>query len=322
MQRLEMGAAIPAAASQTVIADFYARAAADLTIVRQTSNNMAAGNLGSIHFEVMERTFPPDEIETEPRVEAYSRLSNGSGDTYASEFGGDTLPEGWSADDEPSASLIEDREIKLGDSIEAVQAVASSPAASVLSSTEKASLLRLAAGLRDGLVPRPLQAGADDVVADPSQIAAPAAITGYASDIQIWRKPLARGLAEHSGTTTLHYTWSGSWRLHHTHTYCNHRTCPRACSDFCMTRKCSYFGPTLSGWRHAPSSLVPAGQMGAGQWHSCHTSYSVNSWRSHNCHDDSWTQLQWLQGQGSGASPDHNRCNDIGLFRFAPSCSD
>src|SRR5262249_53333352 len=186
---------------------------------------------------------------------------------------------------------------------------------------EAGALGQVAAALRDyGLLPQPKSLAH----ASPSFSASTAASGSNSAlgsnwglnYVAMWAKSLVY-VAQHSGTYVYHWYWGGDhWIPHYGIVFCNHGTCPYSAP---MSRRCEYWSPPTYGYyRNPPIRVVPSGQPGPGQYHSCATGYSLWSFFSHNCKDDTWTQIRAIKGEPQ--DPNNYRCHDRFEDPRAPGC--
>jgi hypothetical protein len=313
--------------SQTVVdaaASFDASAATALTSTRDSSGNLSA-TFGSAVMQTFVESFPNETSDdgTQGITEVSARLVASDGTSLIQQMGGDHIPDGW--DDLMSRAVP-----GTGDSmqafIEAGNAIRGGALmtrfSSVATAGETAALGQVTAALRDnGLVPQP--ASLAHASASLSTTSSSACGIGL-NYVALWAKSLVV-VAQHSGTYVYHWYWDTwthpghpFWHPDYGILFCNHGTCPYASP---MTRRCQYWSPPIAcRYRNPPVHIVPQGEPGPGQFHSCLTGYNLLSFFSHNCNDDSWTQIRAIKGEPQ--SDQNYRCHDWKPDPRAPGCNE
>jgi|CXWL01.1.fsa_nt_gi hypothetical protein len=307
---VELSKSLPARASSAAVAEFYTRAAGNLTM-RREADGRVTGTFGEIALEGQQKVFLGElnEDGTATRTEAYSRLATKQGNPLSSEYGGDLVPDGWEHETNEN-SAKSNGGVVLGQAVMAAQVLTYTTSNKFGVAIEPAiveSFSRSALALRDNLLPRT----DDNASADKAT---------YSSNSNIWYKNLAGPLAQHGANRTTHYQWTSAttYVFNHDHRFCNHGACPL---DATMHNRCTYAGPKLASYRHAPQRNTLTGSSSDHSWHTCNTGYSLLSYYGHNCNDDTRTQLEWIQGNGANFSPDHNVCNDAWGAPTTPYCT-
>ena len=322
-----VAASVPApspAVAATIASQYDAAAAKSLGYARDALGNLNVSFAGAA-LQAFVLSFPDQQDEDTGAmgvVETSARLVTTDGTTIAHLLGGDSIPDAWYPNmfqDTPSTTVDPIQLYsQVGNAIRGAALLARFPS---IATPEEADVFNtLALNLRsNALVPIPL--------------AASSAAGNLYSRVAIWWKPTLV-IAQHSGTIVRHLQGQpGHLHQRNETIYCNHGTCPGKAT---MHFKCMFTTAGLSAWRNVPHGIVPAGQQGAGQLHSCYkTKYDVLSGSDcispyppyvvcnpgHNCHDDSWTQVRAIKGESfllSGGP----RCNDFTLYKTAPKCTD
>jgi len=319
---LDAATAHLATVTQTVVdaaASFDASAATALTSTRDATGNFSAA-FGSTVMQTFVESFPnlTSDDGTQGITEVSARLVASNGTSLIQQLGGDHMPDGW--DDLMSRPTPTTSADDLQPFIEAGNAVRGSALlarfSTAATANETAALTQVTAVLRDnGLLPQPASlAHAPDSLNTASSSACGIGLNYVA----LWAKSLVV-VAQHSGTVVFHWFWNGSrWVPDYGIVFCNHGTCPGAKP---MTRRCQYYSPPIRcHYRNPPIHVVPQGEPGPGQFHSCLTGYGLSSFFSHNCNDDSWTQIRAIKGE---AQSDQNyRCHDWKPDPRAPGCNE
>jgi hypothetical protein len=292
------------------------------------------------------------EDPSKPRIERYGRMTDANGHNMVQQFGGHEIPEGYFVNlpegsqltsGEPSADPMValenhfkargeafmagrainskddfpavEKEIfdRLGSNIDLLpllrvkddqQAAASSGVLSMITT----KIANAANAVKDFFIPREAFAGA----------------TWYEQRLQLWWHALVWP-ANHSATVIDGYWYNstnGVWYNNFTNYYCNHGTCARASG---MNYKCSVWSSTYwNWWVPIPTSIVPSGQTGAGQRHSCNSAYGMDpNNRVHVCNDDSWTQIRAIREESSCLNAGcGDRCGDWSARPGVPNCTD
>jgi hypothetical protein len=330
LESTKSAAGLPSAA---VLDDYYRKSFNEIALGRDKAGALD-GNFRSTRLQSLQLDFPTEMNEEGSgiRIETYARLANRDGTTLSAEFGGDFMPAGWSQ----PASAAAPEEInahlqKLGEAVTAAHLVSRMAPKSVGLVPDAAieSFDRLATSLRDNLLPRTDESRAAIArdAADDKAGGTWSPTNNKSSNSNIWRKGLVNSrLAEHSANYTSHYVWTSrtSYYLHHDHRFCNHGGCPYASG---MSQKCQFSGNFHSGYAEAPQQNTTPGSSGDHSWHTCNTHYDVLSGlgslpivKYHNCHDDTWTQLHYVNLQR--VSITSGRCGNQAFYAHAPACTD
>jgi len=313
----------PSVAAKTIAGQYDAAGAQSLGYARDALGNLNVTFAGAA-LQAVVSNFPDQENEDTGDlgvVETSARLVAADGTPIAHLLGGDNIPDAWYPDmflDAPSSTPDPIQLYRqVGTAIRGAALLARFP--SIATPEEADAFNTLAVNLRsNALLPIPL--------------AASSAGNLY-SRVAIWWKPTLK-IAQHSGTIVRHLQGQpGHLHQRNETIYCNHGTCPAKAT---MHFKCMFTTAGLSYWRNVPHGIVPAGQQGAGQLHSCYkTKYDVLSGLDclspfppyvvcnpgHNCHDDSWTQVRAIRGE-SFLLTGGPRCNEFTLYKTAPKCTD
>lgn len=306
--------------SQSVVnaaASYDASAASALTYARDASGNLSA-TFGSTLLQTFVESFPNETSDdgTQGITEVSARLVASNGTSLIQQFGGDHIPDNW--DNLMAQSVPTTSADTLQPFIEAGNAIRGGVLAtrfsSIATSNETAALGQVAAALRDnGLLPQPA------ALAHASSSLNTSSTCGTSLNyVGLWAKSLFI-VAQHSGTYTYHWYWNGKkWVPAYGVLFCNHGTCPYTSP---MTRRCQYWSPPVRcRYRNPPNFIVPKGEPGAGGHHSCLTGYGLLSDFSHNCNDDSWTQIRAIKGEPE--DPQNYRCHDLAPDPRAPGCNE
>jgi hypothetical protein len=311
--------AIPSQSLADAAASYDASAATALTSTRDSSGNLSA-TFGGTAMQTFVESFPNAQNEdgTLGITEVSARLVPSSGTSLIQQLGGDHIPDGWDnlmSLPVPTTSTSDPLQpfIEAGNAIRGGALM--TKFSSIATVNETAALKQVTAALRDNaLLPQPASlAHAPDTIPGPSSCGL--TTLNY---VGLWAKPLLV-VAQHSGTFVFHWYWNGSrWVPHYGILFCNHGTCPYASP---MTLRCHYLSPPIAcHYRNPPIHVVPLFEPGTGQFHSCRTGYGVFSFFSHNCNDDSWTQIRAIKGEPQG-DQDY-RCHDRYMDSRAPHCSE
>jgi hypothetical protein len=300
----------------TLAAQYDASAASNLAFSRDSLGNLNVTFPGA-NFQSFVLNLPDEPNEDTGGtgvVEVSVQFTISDGTSVAQVLGGEYIPDAWYPkmfQDAPTSTFGPIQTYKeTGNAIRGAMLLTRFPSIATAEETEVISAL--AKNLRsNALLPIPSSAAASG---------------DLYSRIAIWKKPLVV-IAEHSGTIVRHLQGQPGHLVQKNETiYCNHGTCPGAKP---MAFKCMWTSPGLSSWRNVPHGVVPNGQQGAGELHSCYkTNYDVFSgstcpWCNpgHNCHDDSWTQLRAIKGESYNLTGGP-RCNEHTLYKSAPNCGD
>jgi hypothetical protein len=315
---------LPSFSTNAVVAaaSYDASAATALTATRDTSGNLNTA-FGTTVMQTLVESFPNETNEdgTLGVIETSAQLLASDGTPLMQQAGGDRIPDGWI---DPMSAPVPTTlpSNPLQSAIEGGKAIRGSALmtryTSIATANETGALGQLAAALRDnGLLPQ-AQSLAHASPSFSASAAASCAKTWGLSYVQLWSKALAV-VVQHSGTYVYHWYWNGSkWIPHYGIVFCNHGTCPFASP---MKAQCHYYSPATCGYyRNPPIRIVPQGEPGPGQYHSCRTGYGLSSYFNHNCNDDSWTQIRAIKGE---AQSDQNyRCHDWKPDPWAPGCNE
>jgi len=278
-----------------------------------------SATFGNTAMQTFVESFPNAQSDdgTQGITEVSARLVASNGTSLIQQLGGDHLPDSW---DDLTSLPIPTTGDTLQPFIEAGNAIRGGALmtrfSSMANANETTALGQVTAALRDnGLLPQPASlAHASDSLGTTS-----ASACGWGLNyVGLWAKLLVF-VAQHSGTYVFHWYWNGSkWVPHYGTLFCNHGACPYTSS---MTRRCQYWSPPIAcHYRIPPIHVVPQGEPGSGQFHSCRTGYGLLSFYSHNCNDDSWTQIRAIKGEPHG-DQDY-RCHDIWGDPRAPGCNE
>jgi hypothetical protein len=311
--------ATPSIDAPAIADQFDAAAATNLALWRDALGNLNGTFPGGASYQSFVVNLPNEENEETGGtgvVEVSAQFTISDGTSIAQLLGGEFIPDPWYPkmfQDAPTSTLGPIQTYsQAGNAIRGAMLLARS--STIATSDEATAFNTLATNLRDnGLLPIP----------------SPDAATAgnLYSRVAIWKKGLPISLiAEHSGTIVRHLQGQPGHLHQHTETiYCNHGACPGNKKK--MSFKCMWTSGGLSFWRNVPHAVVPDGQVGAGQLHSCYkTRYGLLSGfglmsAAHNCHDDSWTQVRAIKGESFNLS-NGPRCDDSSLYKSAPNCSD
>jgi hypothetical protein len=299
-------------------ANYDASAATSLTSTRDSSGNLSA-TFGSTAMQTFVESFPNETADdgTQGITEVSARLVASNGTSLIQQLGGDRTPDTWddlmsrsSTPTTPGDSL--QPFIEAGNAIRGGALLTRFPG--IATANETTALGQLTAALRDnGLLPQPAS------IAHASEAVNASSACGWGLNyVGLWAKSLVV-VAQHSGTYVFHWFWNGSkWVPDYGILFCNHGTCPYSSP---MTLRCQYWSPPIAcRYRNPPIHVVPQGEPGPGQFHSCITGYGLLSFFSHNCNDDSWTQIRAIKGE---AQSDQNyRCHDWKPDPRAPGCNE
>lgn len=303
-----------AAAEIGQVASFYQGAARSVQVRRDASGALQAslGN-GIVLQRTQQFVNEPDEAGRIGRVDAYSMVKASEGHVLIAEFGGDNVPDAWTADLDKAmprdhTSLATD----FGRAATALQALAYSSKvtkASTLSDPgERDALQRMAKSMVSNLLPERVDAAESaKMTASTSDYTIQAVY--YQTSIEVWKQQLWNTWAQHSGTRVNRYWVSNGIRYFGSAThFCNHGACPYGSG---MSRKCTYTGPYLTYIRQ-PTMNWGGGTCGTAYW-------AVGRPGHHNCHDDSSVQVRAVKGWWY--SPWGGRCDDgwSGSI-YAPNC--
>jgi hypothetical protein len=310
--------ATPSQSVANAAASYDASAATALTSTRDASGNLSA-TFGSTAMQTFVESFPNETSDdgTQGITEVSARLVASNGTSLIQQMGGDHIPDGW---DDLMSRPVPTTGDTLQPFIEAGNAIRGGALmtrfSSVATAAETAALGQVTAALRDnGLVPQPAALAHASASLGTTSSSACGIGLNY---VALWAKSLVI-VAQHSGTYVFHWFWNGSkWVPDYGILFCNHGTCPYASP---MTRRCQYWSPPIPcRYRNPPIHVVPQGEPGPGQFHSCLTGYGLLSFFSHNCNDDSWTQIRAIKGE---AQSDQNyRCHDWKPDPRAPGCNE
>jgi hypothetical protein len=310
-----------AAPSQSVAnaaASYDAAAATALTSTRDSSGNLSA-RFGSTVMQTFVESFPNEESDdgTLGITEVSARLVASDGTSLIQQSGGDHIPDSW---DDLMSLPIPTTASDLQPFIEAGNAIRGGALmtrfSTLATADETAALGQVADALRDnGLLPQPAALAHAGASLGTSSASACGIGLNY---VGLWAKPLVI-VAQHSGTFVFHWYWNGhQWVPHYGIMFCNHGACPYTKT---MKLGCQYFSPPIPcHYRNPPILVVPQGQPNPGQLHSCRTGYGLASFFSHNCNDDSWTQIRAIKGEPQ--SDQNYRCHDWKPDPRAPGCNE
>jgi hypothetical protein len=308
--------------SQTVVnsaAAYDASAATALTSARDSSGNLSA-TFGTTTMQTLIESFPDEETEdgTLGVTEVSARLVASNGTSLIQQLGGDGVPAGW--DDLMSRPIPTSTADPLQTFVEAGKAIRGGALLTrfpgVATADETAAVGQIAAALRDnGLLPQP--AALAHAGASLNSTSASACGIGL-NYVGLWAKPLVV-VAQHSGTWIYHWFWNGSkWVPDYGILFCDHGACPYSKT---MKLGCQYWSPPIPcHYRNPPVLVVPQGEPGPGQLHSCRTGYGLLSFFSHNCNDDSWTQIRAIKGEPQDSQ--NYKCHDWKPNPRAPGCNE